>query len=235
MKRNILGILSILVISIVSFIIGIQLASILENKKTNEVLDIVNDIAEEDKEEKGREHTKDTSTDYYLHRSNLVVPNKTQCAKAKEQFFEGVSEVSKEKIKTEIRDIHYHLEFLLVDTVSFLKDSNSPYWKMYSELGVHEEPNYPNTKVESHGFANVLVELKEMEEKIENKQIKDDFEKSCKLIQYGIDNHDIGKIFEAHETIHDYDYWVANSPLSYITPPADWSGIQVYFGRVSIM
>ena len=143
----------------------------------------------------------------------------------------------KEKIyKLKYGSIHNKLEHLLLDTVSLLKDSNSPYWTNYTEKGVHEEPGQPETKVESDGgFSNILERVQEIIKKLNNEQIKDDLQKSCKLLQEGIDNHDIAKFFEAHEIIHDYDYWVANSPLSLSYPAADWGGINVYFGKVSIM
>ena len=119
----------------------------------------------------------------------------------------------KEKIyKLKYGSIHNKLEHLLLDTVSLLKDSNS-----------------------DGGFSNILERVQEIIKKLNNEQIKDDLQKSCKLLQEGIDNHDIAKFFEAHEIIHDYDYWVANSPLSLSYPAADWGGINVYFGKVSIM
>lgn len=239
MKKIVLGILSIFIILIVSFIVGIQLSSTIKKSERDEIADTQQNIINENKQENNienkNEQENNTEKKYYLHRSDIEIPDKNKCSIAKIAFFKGISESDKEEIQKEIRDIHYQLEYLLVDTVSFLKDSNSPYWSMYAELGVHEEPGHPETKVESHGFANKLEKIQKMTQKLKNEQVKNDLQKSCEILQEGIDKHDIGKCFEAHETIHDYDYWVANSPLSYITPPADWGGIRVYFGKVSIM
>lgn len=133
-------------------------------------------------------------------------------------------------------NIHTDIEYLLIDGVSILKDKNSSYWINYTEPGLHAEPLHPDTIVESNGgFSNILERLKKIYEKIKNEDVKKDLKNACDLLQYGIDNHDIEKLFNAHEIIHDYDYFVVNSPLKLNYAPADWQGIYVYFGRVSII
>lgn len=142
----------------------------------------------------------------------------------------------RKKYKLKYGYIHSGLESHLLDAVRLLKDKNSPYWPYYTEAGVYEEPGHPETKVRSEGgFSNIINKIQNISQKLENEQVKNDLQKSCELLQEGIDNRDIGKFFEAHETIHDYDYWVANSPLSLSYAPVDWGGTRVYFGKVSIM
>ena len=54
------------------------------------------------------------------------------------------------------------------------------------------------------------------------------------ILKEGMDEHDIEKCFEAHKTIHDYDYWVFNmQPSNFKIEPIDWGGIEVYFGKVT--
>lgn len=142
----------------------------------------------------------------------------------------------RKKYKLKYGYIHSDLEHNLLNAVRLLKDKNSSYWPFYTEAGVHEEPGHPETKIQSDGgFSNTIKRIKNISQKLENEQVKSDLQKSCELLQEGIDNHDIGKFFEAHETIHDYDYWVANSPLTLSYAPVDWKGTEVYFGKVSIM
>ena len=184
---------------------------------------------------KQENNTQSTKT-YYLHKSDLETPSQDKCSKAKELFFSGINESEKTEMQKEILYIHSDLERLLVDKVSLLKDPDSPYWPLFTEKGVHKEPGHPETEIQSDGgFSNVLERVQKIIEKLKNDQIKDDLQKSCKLIQEGIDKHDISKLFEAHEIIHDYDYWVANSPISLNFQPVDWGGVNVYFGKVSIM
>lgn len=142
----------------------------------------------------------------------------------------------KKKYKLNCGYIHNELEYLLLSTRSILNDSNSPYWTRYTVAGVHEEVGYPDTKVESDGgYSKILERIKKISDKIKNEQSKKDLQESCELLREGIDNHNIEKLFKAHEIIHDYDYWVANAPLSLSYPAADWEGIEIYFGKVTIM
>ena len=123
-----------------------------------------------------------------------------------------------------------------MDGVSILKDSNSLYWSSYTEKGSHAEPNHPETIVVSNGgFSNILERLMAIIPEMQNQSVKEDLEKACELLRKGINNHDISKLFEAHEIIHDYDYWVINTPLELEIAPPDWEGVHVYFGKVSIM
>lgn len=130
-----------------------------------------------------------------------------------------------------------------MSAVSYLKDKDSSYWVNYTEvvrLEVEVNPPLPNGEksyyVTDGGFSKILSEVKELSNEIKNQTAKSDIEKACKLLQEGINNHDVGKFFEAHEIIHDYDYWVINAPPSFVSfAPADWTGTRTYFGKATIM
>lgn len=130
-----------------------------------------------------------------------------------------------------------------MSAVSYLKDKDSSYWVNYTEvvrLEVEVKPPLPNGEksyyVTDGGFSKILSEVKELSNEIKNQTAKSDIEKACKLLQEGITNHDVGKFFEAHEIIHDYDYWVINAPPSFVSfAPADWTGTHIYFGKATVM
>jgi len=117
-----------------------------------------------------------------------------------------------------------------------LKDKESPYWPNFTEAGAHAEPGHPETVIESDGgFSKILERTKSLLEQIDNEKVKIDFEKACSLIQEGINDHEVQKFFEAHEIVHDYDYWIINSPLELEYAPADWEGVNIYFGKTSLI
>ena len=130
-----------------------------------------------------------------------------------------------------------------MDTVSYLKDKDSPMWIDFTEVVRRESEAYPpfpegekGYYVTDGGFSKILSEVKKMSNEIKNQTVKNDIEKACTLLQEGTDNHDVGKFFEAHEIIHDYDYWVINAPPSFESfAPADWTGTHTYFGKATIM
>ena len=64
---------------------------------------------------------------------------------------------------------------------------------------------------------------------------KDDLKKALDTLKEGMDEHNLKKCFEAHKAIHDYDYFVINTPVHLENPPADWGGITTYFGKASII
>ena len=177
-----------------------------------------------------------TTKRYYLHESDLEIPKQDKCYTAQSNTLSGLDENTKQNIQKEIRQLHGALEYTLLDAVRLLKDSNSPYWIRFIEAGIYEEPLYPNTKVERNGELTVYLEKsKNLANKLQNDITKKDFITICNLLEEGIKNHDIEKLFKAHEIIHDYDYWVINTPVHLEYEPADWGGVDTYFGKASVL
>lgn len=58
-----------------------------------------------------------------------------------------------------------------------------------------------------------------------------DIDKAITIMKEAMDKHDIQKLYEFHQIVHDLDYWLINYPIeTFKLPPADWHGIYVYFG-----
>lgn len=177
-----------------------------------------------------------TNEKYYLHDSDLEIPNQDKCYEAQKEAFLGLDETTINEIQKEIRQIHSGLEFTLLDAIHILKDSNSPYWVRFTESETYEEPLDSSTTVERNGILTIyLNRTNEVLSKIKNNTVKSDLEVAYTYLKEGINNHDISKLFEAHKIIHDYDYWVINTPVHLDYEPADWSGIDTYFGVTSIL
>ena len=85
-------------------------------------------------------------------------------------------------------------------------------------------------------FSKILENVQSYISELQNESVKNDLEKACKLLKDGINSRDIGKFFEAHEIIHDYDYWIFSVEPSFVTfPPADWEGTRTYFGKSKLI
>ncbi len=181
------------------------------------------------------ENTKQTDTRYYLHRSDLRVPERNKRYIAQTKAFQGITEERKEYIKENFRQLHLRLERDLISSVNTLKDKNSPYWESCTKAGIYY--NEDNTCWESDGgFSKILEDVESYAKEIQNEEAKKDLDKAGNLIKAGIDNRDIGKFFEAHQIIHDYDYWVFWVEPSFVTfGPEDWEGTHVYFGKSSLI
>lgn len=167
---------------------------------------------------------------YYLHDSNLEVPNQEKCYEAQKQALQDLTESEKMTIQENMRSAHWIMEYKLVSAVNSLKDSNSPYWGFYTNYGVFTDP-FTGTKIEDRqNFLLVYDTLMKVIDNIKDNETKQDLENAANTLKEGMDEHNLSKCFEAHKTIHDYDYFVINTPVHLETPPADWGGVTTYFG-----
>ena len=178
-----------------------------------------------------------TNTRYYLHRSDLKIPDRDLRYIAQTEAFKGLTDERKEYIKENFGYAHQWLENQLLGAVNVLKDKNSPYWESYTKAGSYQIIDGDGTFWESDGgFSKILENIQNYANELQNEIAKNDLENACKLLKEGIDSRDIGKFFEAHEIIHDYDYWIFSVEPSFVTfAPADWEGTHTYFGKATIM
>lgn len=114
--------------------------------------------------------------------------------------------------------LHSKIEHGLLDSIDYLKDSNSNVWISLND----SDPEVGN-------FTAILLKMKEITNLLKNEKAKADLINAYEIWEEGMNNHNISKLFEAHEIIHDYDYWVINTPLELPFAPADWSGTKIYF------
>ena len=169
---------------------------------------------------------------YYLHKSDLPKPSKEECIQAQKNALKDLSDSEKQRIKERIENIHSVLEIDLVEGVSVLKNSTSPYWEQATTFGVFTDP-FTGVKIEKGGnFLYVLNELKKIKDISNDIKTKSDLNKAYNLLKDGIDNHNLDNCFESHKIIHDYDYWAINYPVSLKYDPVDWGGVYTYFGNI---
>lgn len=178
-----------------------------------------------------------TNTRYYLHKSDLKIPDRELRYIAQTKALMGLADERKEYIKENFRYAHQRLENQLLGAVNVLKDKNSSYWESYTKAGSYQIIDGDGTFWESDGgFSKILENIQNYANELQNEIAKNDLENACKLLKEGIDSRDIGKFFEAHEIIHDYDYWIFSVEPSFVTfAPADWEGTHTYFGKATIM
>lgn len=182
-----------------------------------------------------QEMTNFATEKYYLHDSNLELPTQQKCYDAQEKVFNELTEEEKKNLQENIRLIHNELEYQLLDSVRLIKDSNSPYWEDFTNYGVFTDP-FTGTNVENGGrFLYVLDELAEIKDIPKNKQAINDLQNAYNILKDGMDKHNLSKCFEVHKIIHDYDYWIINTPVYLETEPVEWGGIHTYFGKNSII
>lgn len=173
---------------------------------------------------------------YYLHKSNLELPNKDSCYKAKEKALIDLDENEKKELQKTIYDCQCMMEIILGEKAWLLKEKTSYYWRqqIYDEVFTD---NVTGIKLYGEGsLTEIWRKVKEQIEVIKDEQTKMDLEKFCNLLKEGLDERDIEKCFEAHEILHDYSIWVINYPvMNLVVAPYDWSAFKIYFGKASII
>lgn len=172
---------------------------------------------------------KSTNVKYYLHDSTLDIPSSTSCYNVQSMILSNLSQSEISSLRNDIRNIHFSLEFFLVDYINVLKDSNASFWEPATINETYIDAN--GTKVQSFGFWEDRDDLKHVLNPNINDRAKEIINDIILHLQYGMDNHDLSECFEAHKILHDFDYWCINYPAgNFSSKPIDWGGIHCYFG-----
>ncbi len=226
-------IVMLILILIFSFIIGIVVSKQIRTNSISNKNIINNNVEKEISNTTYAETIDFSSKKYYLHKSNLEKPLKELCLKAQKEALQGLNETEIKNVQQTLRETHIMLEYRLIDAVELIKEPNSPYWESFATAGVHKDPYSGVNVLNSNGFYNHVENLKKIENIIKEPETKEKIKEIYTKFQIAMNNHDLEGCFKAHEAIHDYDYWIINYPVYFETyPPADWGGIDTYFGTI---
>lgn len=170
---------------------------------------------------------------FILHKSNLKAPQNELCYKAQELALSDLDENTQKNLKENFRALNWKLEYFLLGEFHSgnLKDSNSPSWNT-----VINGSFSPETQTYYQGtLTSTLDSIIELKKQFKNEKVINDLTKAEIILREAINNHDLIKVSEVHEIIHDYDYWVVNfPPVELDTEPPDWDGPYTFFGKISI-
>ena len=174
-----------------------------------------------------------TSRRFYLHDSNLELPDDEYCKKKQTSALVGFDEAEHQKIiKKKIRDAHYSVENLLISKVSLLKEEDSIYWDYLLSGEKYIDP-IANYETQDNTYRFVSERLEYLIDTVKDKETKKALNEALELWCKSMKNHDLEGLFTAHEYIHDYDYFVFNYPTKFVYDNnADFQGLKDYFGRI---
>lgn len=224
-----------IIIIIAGIIVGIMLGAQEKNKiQVSESNDEEQDYLLEDSVGNINiaEDSNEIEKEYYLHDSNLKLPSDDECNKMHEKVIEGLTEKELLTVSKKIREIHMTMEFLLIDAVKNLKDPNSKYWILYIDnTPIIEDSGDGLIFSDEHCFKYVLDNIKNIENILKDKDAKQILSNLYIRFNKALTEHNIAECFEVHKTIHDFDFFMINHPVHFDkAPPADWEGINTYFG-----
>lgn len=172
-----------------------------------------------------------TTQKYYLHQSDLKLPDKTKCTAWQNEALKGLDDESKERLSKNYRRLHSAVEDFLLGNVASLKEPDSIYWEPLlnpKETTVLDD----GTQIKNSAYYRILKIFDEVIPDINHKNTKNAVKMMREDFIEAVNNHDLGAVFAVHEYIHDYDYYVINYPVQYSMTPPDWGGIDEYFGRI---
>ena len=229
-KKILISVTIIVILLGISIMIGYTMARQTKNKSNRGQID--NYLKAEISNITDLETVDYTNKKYYLHKSNLEKPSNEICKIEQDKALEGLSAEERESVQEILRETHVYMEYLLIEAVRMIKEPDSPYWNKFTINAPYIDPYTGNTVI-SNGFYNNVDDLKKIEDIIKNNDTKENIKRIYNQLQNAMDNHDLEQCFKVHEKIHDYDYWIINYPVHFATfPPADWGGIDTYFGNI---
>ena len=169
---------------------------------------------------------------YYLHNSDLELPNQGTCKEMQKKSLNGLTESETEEVSKKLREAHTTMEFLLINGTKNLKQSNSIYWDLYNEAETITEPTGEELEFSKDScFRVVANNIKDIANIIKDEKTKEIFNRIYEELNEAMENKDIAELFEIHKQIHDFDYWIINYPARFdVAPAPDWDGIESYFG-----
>lgn len=228
-----LFVIIVIMILILSFLIGVIISKHMETvRNSNEITNNTDQETNIQKKDQESIVYINSSKKYYLHKSDLEEPSNEVCKNLQKKALDGLNETEVKNVQKLLRETHVMLEYRLIDAVRLIKEPDSPYWTKFNIDAVYKDPSSGNM-VKSDGFYNNVEDLKKLEDMIKEAQTKEKIKEIYSQLQEAMDKHDLEGCFKVHEIIHDYDYWCINYPAYFATfPPADWGGINTYFGTI---
>lgn len=174
-----------------------------------------------------------TTRRYYLHKSDLTLPEKKDCLAWQNKALNALNETEKQEFCEIFRNLHNHIEWFLLGRVSRLKEPESIYWQVFElERGEAFTDPFTNDSFIDDSYYIILDMFDELTVLAKDTQLKQMLITAKADFISAIKNHDIASVFTVHEFIHDYDFYAVNYPVQYKLDPPDWEGIKIYFGRI---
>lgn len=145
-----------------------------------------------------------------------------------QELFAGLSDERITEIKKKVGGAHFWLESAIVYyDYGTLTDPNPDYWQWF-------EDTIPDDNVETNHFTSETIqELEDVKEKLSDTRVINLITEAQNEIQAIVDKRSNVHVMKAHMILHDLDYWLFRCPPEgFEEAPADWTGINIYFGEL---
>ncbi len=175
-----------------------------------------------------------TGKDYY--QSDEIPPSEDECLAIQKEVLENCTDEEYRTIFENINWPHMIIESEMINSNLWdrLKDPDSDSWQAWERTGKMVINNVP---IQNNRDKNYYLDSLDTVIQIlgEDNPLIPDLEEMKNLIEEGVENHDVTKIFKFHQMIHDCDYWIISYPIYFesIAPP-DWSGVERYYNALEI-
>lgn len=162
-----------------------------------------------------------------IHYNTGMTISKEESEKLKNKWIQGLTEEEQNKVEKLIFEVHSYMESMLV--YRFKGNDCSPESAVWNNID--DDPN--DNVIEGYTGINMIDDLKQARQIVNKESFSILIDNMIHQLETVIDTHDIDLLYEIHQEMHDLSYWAINYPVEnlYIAP-ADWSGINVYFGTL---
>lgn len=174
-------------------------------------------------------------SDFY--RSDATPPSEEKCLEIQKKVLGGCTEEEKETAIKNIHEYHMYLEGEIINH-NLWDNICSPeldYWQIWERTGEMKVNGVP---IINNMDGDTYIDAIETTIGVlgEENPLTADLRKMQEFMREGVLEHDVTKLYQFHQMIHDCDYWVLNYPIYFdkIAPP-DWSGVERYYGTLEVL
>lgn len=149
----------------------------------------------------------------------------------RQEIFDGLSNEKITEIVEKLAGVHDGLESDIVYyNYGTLTDPDSLGWQSFNDT-------IPDDNVDSgHWGPEAIQSLEEVKGKLKDERVISLITDAQNEIQRIMDEHSNEAVMKAHMILHDLDYWLFRyPPENFEFAPADWTGINIYYGCLDDM
>ncbi len=172
--------------------------------------------------------------------SEPIAPTKEQVLSARKTVLDGMTTEQIERLTENIKVANIQMEqaYLYDDIFGKLEDQDSLYWNYFDQKGdiqIDEKHGTPVVIYNRFDADNFIELIAEMQESVQNEDLKEDLQKLIDETALAKDTHDMEHASNIYKILHDMDYFLLRYGMEDVgIYVKDTSILSKYYGVLTV-